>query len=676
MSALTSVTSWLVRLAARRWPADVRDEMIREWEAELAALTHEGGRPAGRLGFALSLAASPPVTDESGVPRGWRESLPGLGPAVKPSAALVLAALAVLALRRIGLADVALAPFGIDFVHPWFPLLSHLIDGAVAVVLCLFAGLMLGRRLPMAAAHTGRFGRAGSAAYAPAALTAAILVTLWAGQSGVYYLGLLLLVVTWVPLSAALAVAVVRRRLAGRGWSAAGLALIGAPVVTAAASAIAALPAILFATGGPGHGLRAYLGMLPWREPNFPFIDEASTDGRIWAVQEVATFPVMLVPYLALALAYGWSASRHRLLPEVDVAAYLPAEPGMSVAQSPRVVAAGAAVLAGAVALWAYTVAVLTPAMSRVSERAPMPGGDGELYLWVAELRWAAIVLAGLALLVGTAARRNTPLAAGALIGVLLVADGILDRTGAGLRVALAVGAVLAGLAWLLAGGPLHGTDVEARRARRRLGTAAITAAVGPLLYLQGTPAVNHPFLPVLLPVATVAVAVLFVVLAGVAAQSARTIPLRPWAAVALPAVPAALLVALGLFIGNGIAEEIASVGVLLAVPLAMVVAVVVRGRPRRRWLWWTGLALSIPAGPIGTLVLVYLMFVPDLLFALAGTGYPADGLSVLPAAILVALPVAAALANRPAVAPAPPLAARSLDPVGVPAKPPPLTPA
>ncbi|MCG5458686.1 hypothetical protein PSH03_004447 [Micromonospora sp. PSH03] len=47
----------LLELAARRWPADVRDDLRREWAAELHVLAESGHRTR-MLGFAVSLAVS------------------------------------------------------------------------------------------------------------------------------------------------------------------------------------------------------------------------------------------------------------------------------------------------------------------------------------------------------------------------------------------------------------------------------------------------------------------------------------------------------------------------------------------------------------------------------------------------------------------------------------------
>jgi hypothetical protein len=52
----------LLELAVRRWPAGLRDELHREWLAELHMLA-AGGQRARMLRFAASLAVSRPAAD-------------------------------------------------------------------------------------------------------------------------------------------------------------------------------------------------------------------------------------------------------------------------------------------------------------------------------------------------------------------------------------------------------------------------------------------------------------------------------------------------------------------------------------------------------------------------------------------------------------------------------------
>jgi hypothetical protein len=655
MSTLDRINAWCLGIAARRWPEELRDDLRREWQAELEALA---GEPRGgwrRLHFAASLAASPPVTDENGVPLGWRENTATLAPTMAPSMALVVAGLLAVAVASLGhrLIDFLLGLTGLSFVDPLYDRIDETLFAIPPVLFCLAAGWWIGSRVPMGAAREGRFGRAGSAAYAPVPVAVALVIGALSGGGGLLLLlSLAVAVLVWVPATSALGVAAARRGLGGHRRQAAAAVLVGTPVIIVLTVLAALVPAALGVDAGFAAGLRAAADFLPGQVTDFAVLDRAMTDDALTTVQSAARLPMVLLPYTLLALAYGLSAARRR---DATAAATATVETPVAdrPALRPTLVAVGTACLAVAVCGWAYTVAVLTPAMPRVSERAPMPGGDGEIYLWVAELRWAAILLAVLGLL-ATAARRRSPLKAATALGVLLLGvDATLERTGAGgaggLQIALAAGTVAAGAAWLIAGAPAPRTAAEDLRTGNRLAAVAMIAALcGPLLYAQGTPAVNHPFLPVGLALTTAAVTVLFVVLATVSALEVRRRPLPAAASAALVGVPALALAGLGVFLGNGVDEGLAAIGVLLALPLAVVLYAVMRrhrqGRRAPTAALWTG--LTVLAAPL-TIAFAYLammpgMFVPIFLFALAGTGYPADGLSLVPGALLVALPIAA----------------------------------
>lgn len=259
-----------------------------------------------------------------------------------------------------------------------------------------------------------------------------------------------------------------------------------------------------------------------------------------------------------------------------------------------------------------------------------------------AELRWAGITLAALGLLLAAADRRGASLAAALQTVILLVADGILARAGAagpgGLRTALAVAAVAAALAWQVAG-RRHGVD--ALVARRRLVWTAVTAACcGPILFGQGTPAVNHPFLPLGLAGATALLAATFAVVAAHAAAAAR--PVRPSVRrlAVHGAVPALLLGACGAATGAGVSNDVTAAGMLLAAPLMVLTAGTLRG-PRRTALWTTlVLASPVLSALVVALALLLSIFVANVLFAVAGSSWAADGLSLLPGAVVLAVGV------------------------------------
>ncbi len=72
----------LLRSAARRWPDDIADDMLREWRAELAAITLARGRLRAswrRLAFAASLACSPGPDRAPSVAGAWSDRAARLG---------------------------------------------------------------------------------------------------------------------------------------------------------------------------------------------------------------------------------------------------------------------------------------------------------------------------------------------------------------------------------------------------------------------------------------------------------------------------------------------------------------------------------------------------------------------------------------------------------------------
>jgi len=63
------ISEALVSLAANRWPASIRDDLRREWMAELHVLAGHG-RSWAMLRYATSLAVARPVTERSAIPLG------------------------------------------------------------------------------------------------------------------------------------------------------------------------------------------------------------------------------------------------------------------------------------------------------------------------------------------------------------------------------------------------------------------------------------------------------------------------------------------------------------------------------------------------------------------------------------------------------------------------------
>ncbi|MFF5231729.1 hypothetical protein [Dactylosporangium sp. NPDC000521] len=669
MTAFDRLAEALLRLAARRWPAPVREVQLQEWSAELHALRTEPGAGAGRrafeqLRFAFSLAAAAPVDDEDGVPRGWRDALPAAGRALQPFAVLVFFGLIATGPAAGLLRAVDEWLLGLAGVRVGWPLGTAIttLTSVPALLVLTIVAWWLGRRMPLRLAGPGR---AGSAAAAPLPLALAFVVLVVGTQSTLglggqaFAVSLVFGAPVWAALTAALAAAVARLTSARRRWwpVAALLAVAGTPLVVELAVTAAVLPVIV-ASGGD---LAAAFAWAP------DLVSGAALDGAadswhqspdaISLFNATSAYPVHLLILTGVALGYGVGAAHPRPPRLPAPGPVLTAAP---MRLRPSTVTAGMVALLAGLFSWAYTLTVLTPAMPRVGETAPMPGGDGELYMWVAELRWGGITLAALGLLLATADRRAAPLAAAAQTVALLVTDGVLARgESPTLRTALTAGAITATVAWAVAG-PTLGRDGLA--ARRRLAwTAVIAACCGPIMFGQGTPAVNHPFLPTGLSVTTALVAAALALVATKSAAAARPVPLHPAWSAAVTAIPVLLLGALGLTTGAGVPSEITATGLLLAAPMLVAVIAVMRTRrPGRGWArptLWTVLVLTSPVLSVLLVAasLLLSMFAANLLFTAAGSSWAADGMSLLPGAVLLTLAIGVLTARKLIRTPEPP---------------------
>lgn len=641
MNTVDRLTRWCLARAARRWPAELREEMRAEWLAELAALEADQVSAKERLGYALSLLAAPPIRDTNGAPRGWGESLAPGAPAV----GLLIAALITLSASRYSysLASWLLSQAGVEPVSAGAEWLIFLVGAVITLAWCLLAGRWLGRRWPLSRA--GRFGEAGPAAFAPAAFAPIVLLGVLPDAEPSQLLGVLAGLLIWAPGTASVGVAAVRA--AGRGRAAA-LMLLGVPLVSALAAMASTMPFALNSQNGPAAMVASLsMGEVP---PEFQEIVNG-VSSRTFSYQ--GPWGLSLVCFAAFTLAYGFGALRPR---QGWVAAQ-----NVARERGPMpvvVVVAGAGALAVGVIGWAYTLAVLTPGMHDVSGAAPMPGGDGELSMWTAELRATTILLAMLGTLVATADRRFGP-AATLLVGAgLTLANAVLNRmnlTGlGGLRLALLVGAVPVVAGWMVAGRALRGAPSGASLRRVTVGVL-VTASVLPLITLQGTPGVNHPFLPIGLTVTTIGLAVAGMLLAIVPTLALSRRPVPVWAAILLVVAPIALTVGAGL-VPPPMSEDSsgpAAFAGFAGLPLAVVCLALLRRHPARgrgrTVAMWT--ALSVAAVP-GTVLIVavgglLLSSVPELVFGIDGGGYSFDGLSFVPGAATLMLPLAALAAAR-----------------------------
>ncbi|MDT5031119.1 MAG: hypothetical protein QOC94_1290 [Actinoplanes sp.] len=643
MTTVDRFTHWCLARAARRWPAELRAEMHAEWLAELAALEDDQSTAKQRLGYAFSLLAAPPIRDANGAPRGWGESLaPGA-----PTVGLLVAALITLAVSAYSnsLAVWLFSLAGVEPVTSGATWLTTLVAAGSTLIWCLMAGPWLGRR--WALSRTGRFGDAGPIALAPVAFALMVLLGALPDGDPPYLLGVLVGLLIWATGIAAVGVAAVRAARRGR---AAVLMLLGVPLVSALAAVASTVPFALSSRDVPATMLASLtMGTAP---PEFEEI-VGGLSSRAFSYQ--GPWALWLACFAAFTLAYGFGALRPLGGP-VPTPAQIAARERASMPVA--VTAAGACAVAVAVIGWAYTLAILTPAMDDVSASAPMPGGDGELYVWTAELGAATILLATLGMLVATADRRFGP-AAALLVGAgLTAANAVLIRMNVagpgGLRLALLVGAVPVIAGWLVAGRALQ-ERLPGVTLRRVTVGVLLAASVVPLITGQGTPGVIHPFLPVGLTVTTIGLAVAGMLLAIVPTLALSRHPVPVWAAILLVVVPVALTVGLGL-IPPPMTDDISGTSQypgLLALPLAVVCLGLLRRhrsrRPGRTVAVWIALTLAaVPGGWLtGVVGGILLYFVPTLFFAIDGAGYGDGAFSFVPGVATLMLPLAALAAAR-----------------------------
>ncbi|NES29355.1 hypothetical protein GCE86_17555 [Micromonospora terminaliae] len=231
----------LLRTAARRWPAELRAELVREWDAELHVLA-EGGERRRMLRFAASLAvgrAGAPVVDRTVLHRRLRRTARVL--LLTPPACVAVVVLAVVVMRLA------------------FGALELRVEWATAAQLPLWSGLTAGAGAGLAllvtraARRTVRTGPLATAlgVVLPIGLTVAVVLTALAGRDdrGVpgTVPGLLLWLALLVP--ALWGAGILARR--GRTRLAWAVGLLGALVAADAAVVLAVVSAIPGAPVGP-----------------------------------------------------------------------------------------------------------------------------------------------------------------------------------------------------------------------------------------------------------------------------------------------------------------------------------------------------------------------------------------------------------------------------------------
>ncbi|MDG4788504.1 hypothetical protein O7626_21625 [Micromonospora sp. WMMD1102] len=283
MGVLTRIIHVCLRLAVRRWPADLRADLSRDWFAELAMLEQAPGTAWQRLRFAVSLAAGPRAHDEDGVPRSRWEWWRVPGPALRVSMGLLLAAgfgvgvwTAVQMLLNTVLLDIGRFPDEHGYLG--VPLLTAVVTSGYGAV----AGRWLGGH---AATQTGWARIWGRAGLVVASLGVALLGWQRAGGDTLTLIpigGGAITVLVWALATFVVVVVTSRRVAAGQSRRSWVWALAGAPVAAGLASTVAML---LLALDG------AVSGPMPW-----------------W----ITSTTCWLLPWTVCAVSFGWAAVRTR----------------------------------------------------------------------------------------------------------------------------------------------------------------------------------------------------------------------------------------------------------------------------------------------------------------------------------------------------------------------------
>jgi hypothetical protein len=299
----------LLRAAARRWPAELRDDLLREWKAELHVLAGRGKRWR-MLRFAASLATSPaggPIVDRAVLHRRLRRTAGVLLLAPPACVAVVVLAAAVLRVA-FGALDVRL-------------------DWAAAVQLPIWSGLTAGMAallallVTRAARRTVRTGPLAAAlgVVLPIGLTVTVVLAALAGRGERGLPGTVPGLLLWLALlvPALWGAGLLARR--GRTRLAWAVGLLGALVAADAAVVLAVVSAIPATPVGPvGDGLppdtvdriSAPLWLLTcWTDSSLGLPRPTAWE-RFLITDRVLVEPVFYLACTPYAVAYAVAAAR------------------------------------------------------------------------------------------------------------------------------------------------------------------------------------------------------------------------------------------------------------------------------------------------------------------------------------------------------------------------------
>ncbi len=324
-------------------------------------------------------------------------------------------------------------------------------------------------------------------------------------------------------------------------------------------------------------------------------------------------------------------------------------------------------------AIWAFTVAITTPAAAKAenaaeaaqsvgSEASPTDLTGGELHLWAQELREAAIVLAVAGLLFAIHRFRGAALISVITGGILLIADLVIDsHDGSGGRLAISIAAAAA-LLGLLAFGFAQGVGERSRHKQRPtlVMLAVIAAYCAPAVFIHTPSRQNTEFLmshtpasymgflfPIGLYLGTAIVAVALAALAGFSAVLCIQPQPRVGVAACIVGVPVAIVGAIGASTGMGLYSNFAGdaasqATAALSLPLAAAAVLLMQahsGKLRRLRFRIALIAGSVLlAVPMALFAMLAAFVFGERLMNAAGYSFPADGAPYLPGALLFAV--------------------------------------
>lgn len=644
----------IVRRAAARWPVEMRDDMAAEWLAELAAMRRENVSRWRRITYAVSLLVSAPVEEPGRPPRVWREEFPSIG-----RAAAQLLALAAVAFGAVFAASEVptFARFLLLQAQDEYPGGNYYIGEpttiqwaangvsiAALVLTCagfVWLGRRLGRVMPLRWARYIGVSSAGPGVIAALSVGAALAAAFVAGVDSLSINGgptpvgrtqAIPAVAAWTVLAMVTAGFAVRFAVRRRTIA----------VTVGVFGSLVALDIVSLITVG-GSPLWFPLSLLDLERSGIPYADPITYFGNVNAVAAVVRPMLVCAAFL---LAYALRAAQVRPVePKLrPVAVPVGRQLSASVFAPIRHSVSVGLMIAG-LALWAYSAAIVTPAIEAINEA---DSDNGELRLWIQEQRELAIWLIVVALIL--AMLRRGPIALPATIAYIgmFVTDCVVDYHGFGgqhtfVAMVLIGVALLAGAWWLCARISLRPADpIETRRVATAI--AIMAALTSPVLSINFSETADFHHVPSGLIPAACAIMGLVAFGAVAMACSVGRVTAAPRRVVMAYTLGPLVLV---LFLIFGRTGQDEGVPLVLAPVLCLLVLAAVSGRGRiTPWRWIVFGIASVPAAVVyffGSIIVA--MPIAGGLMAAAGFEYPSDGVPMFPGALLVGIGIGSALA-------------------------------